>query len=97
MLWLPIVIAILLLVVDSSMLFMSRSHAMRMQDADRLYSVGQFTGEREDSDSQGAKLCAVTTARAVAKCNGDDDRKRRRRADPGDHEIREIARSDFWG
>ena len=44
-LWLPIVIAILLLVVDSSMLFMSRSHAMRvLQDTNRLYSVGQFTG-----------------------------------------------------
>ncbi|MBN8632183.1 MAG: hypothetical protein J0L76_15175 [Rhodobacterales bacterium] len=45
MLWLPIVVAILLLVVDSSMLFMSRSHAMRViQDTNRLYSVGQFTG-----------------------------------------------------
>ena len=44
-LWLPIVVAILLLVVDSSMLFMSRSHAMRvLQDTNRLYSVGQFTG-----------------------------------------------------
>jgi Flp pilus assembly protein TadG len=44
-LWLPIVIAILLLIVDSSMLFMSRSHAMRvLQDTNRLYSVGQFTG-----------------------------------------------------
>lgn len=44
-LWLPIVMAILLLVVDSSMLFMSRSHAMRvLQDTNRLYSVGQFTG-----------------------------------------------------
>lgn len=44
-LWLPIVIAILLLIVDSSLLFMSRSHAMRvLQDTNRLYSVGQFTG-----------------------------------------------------
>lgn len=44
-LWLPIVMAILLLVVDSSMLFLSRSHAMRvLQDTNRLYSVGQFTG-----------------------------------------------------
>lgn len=44
-LWLPIVIAILLLIVDSSMLFMSRSHAIRvLQDTNRLYSVGQFTG-----------------------------------------------------
>ena len=44
-LWLPIVIAILLLIVDSSMLFMSRTHAMRvLQDTNRLYSVGQFTG-----------------------------------------------------
>jgi Flp pilus assembly protein TadG len=44
-LWLPIVMAILLLVVDSSMLFMSRSHAIRvLQDTNRLYSVGQFTG-----------------------------------------------------
>lgn len=44
-LWLPIVIAILLLIVDSSMLFMSRTHAIRvLQDTNRLYSVGQFTG-----------------------------------------------------
>ena len=44
-LWLPIVIAILLLIVDSSMLFMSRTHAMRvLHDTNRLYSVGQFTG-----------------------------------------------------
>jgi Flp pilus assembly protein TadG len=44
-LWLPIVMAILLLIVDSSMLFMSRSHAIRvLQDTNRLYSVGQFTG-----------------------------------------------------
>lgn len=45
-LWLPIVILILLLIVDASMLFMSRSHAIRvLQDTNRLYSVGQFTGE----------------------------------------------------
>ncbi|MDP3194978.1 TadE/TadG family type IV pilus assembly protein [Tabrizicola sp.] len=44
-LWLPIVLAILLLIVDSSMLFMSRTHAIRvLQDTNRLYSVGQFTG-----------------------------------------------------
>jgi Flp pilus assembly protein TadG len=44
-LWLPIVVLILLLIVDSSMLFMSRSHAIRvLQDTNRLYSVGQFTG-----------------------------------------------------
>jgi Flp pilus assembly protein TadG len=44
-LWLPIVVLILLLIVDSSMLFMSRSQAMRvLQDTNRLYSVGQFTG-----------------------------------------------------
>lgn len=44
-LWLPLVLAILLLIVDSSMLFMSRTHAIRvLQDTNRLYSVGQFTG-----------------------------------------------------
>lgn len=44
-LWLPIVVAILLLIVDASMLFMGRTHAMRvLQDTNRLYSVGQFTG-----------------------------------------------------
>lgn len=45
-LWMPIVVLILLLIVDSSMLFMSRTHAIRvLQDTNRLYSVGQFTGE----------------------------------------------------
>ncbi|MGL4235704.1 TadE/TadG family type IV pilus assembly protein [Tabrizicola sp.] len=44
-LWLPIIVLVLLLIVDSSMLFMSRSHAIRvLQDTNRLYSVGQFTG-----------------------------------------------------
>ena len=44
-LWLPIIFLILLLIVDSSMLFMSRSQAIRvLQDTNRLYSVGQFTG-----------------------------------------------------
>lgn len=44
-LWMPLVIMILLLIVDSSMLFMSRTHAIRvLQDTNRLYSVGQFTG-----------------------------------------------------
>jgi len=45
-LWLPLVLLILLLITDSSMLFMSRSHAIRvLQDTNRLYSVGQFTGD----------------------------------------------------
>ncbi|MES2539369.1 MAG: TadE/TadG family type IV pilus assembly protein [Pseudomonadota bacterium] len=44
-LWMPIVVMILLLIVDASMLFMSRTHAIRvLQDTNRLYSVGQFTG-----------------------------------------------------
>jgi Flp pilus assembly protein TadG len=44
-LWMPVVLMILLLIVDASMLFMSRSHAIRvLQDTNRLYSVGQFTG-----------------------------------------------------
>lgn len=45
-LWVPLVVMILLLVVDASMLFMARSHAMSvLQDTNRLYSVGQFTGD----------------------------------------------------
>lgn len=48
-LWVPLVLAILLLVVDSSMLFMSRTHAIRvLQDTNRLYSVGQFTGTQTE-------------------------------------------------
>lgn len=48
-LWVPLVVAILLLIVDSSMLFMSRTHAMRvLQDTNRLYSVGQFTGDSDE-------------------------------------------------
>ncbi len=45
-LWVPLVVMVLLLVVDASMLFMTRSHAIRiLQDTNRLYSVGQFTGD----------------------------------------------------
>jgi Flp pilus assembly protein TadG len=45
-LWVPLVIMVLMLIVDASMLFMTRSHAMRvLQDTNRLYSVGQFTGD----------------------------------------------------
>jgi Flp pilus assembly protein TadG len=44
-LWLPIVVMVLLLIVDASMLFMGRTQAIRvLQDTNRLYSVGQFTG-----------------------------------------------------
>ncbi len=44
-LWLPLVVMILLLIVDASMLFMGRTQAIRvLQDTNRLYSVGQFTG-----------------------------------------------------
>lgn len=45
-LWVPIVVLILTLIVDASMLFMGRTHAIRvLQDTNRLYSVGQFTGD----------------------------------------------------
>lgn len=48
-LWLPIVVMILLLIVDASMLFMGRTQAIRvLQDTNRLYSVGQFTGSSSD-------------------------------------------------
>lgn len=60
-LWLPIVILILLLIVDASMLFMSRSQAIRvLQDTNRLYSVGQFTGETVDERLSKAEEYALS-------------------------------------
>lgn len=59
-LWVPLVIMILLLVVDASMLFMTRSHAMRvLQDTNRLYSVGQFTGATADERLEKAEDYAL--------------------------------------
>lgn len=60
-LWLPIVILILLLIVDASMLFMSRSQAIRvLQDTNRLYSTGQFTGETLDERLGKAEAYALS-------------------------------------
>lgn len=65
-LWLPIVMLILLLIVDSSMLFMSRSHAMRvLQDTNRLYSVGQFTGTAAERITK-AQNYALTRLRGLS-------------------------------
>ncbi|MBA3908876.1 MAG: hypothetical protein C0524_03100 [Rhodobacter sp.] len=48
-LWLPIVILVLTLIVDASMLFMGRTQAISvLQDTNRLYSVGQFTGDASE-------------------------------------------------
>lgn len=70
-LWLPIVIAILLLVVDSSMLFMSRSHAMRvLQDTNRLYSVGQFTSNQKDIEAARAERLAKARDYALSRLRG---------------------------
>ncbi|WP_374642525.1 TadE/TadG family type IV pilus assembly protein [Tabrizicola sp.] len=60
-LWLPIVLLILLLIVDASMLFMSRSQAIRiLQDTNRLYSTGQFTGETLDEKLAKAEAYALS-------------------------------------
>jgi Flp pilus assembly protein TadG len=70
-LWLPIVMAILLLVVDSSMLFMSRSHAMRvLQDTNRLYSVGQFTSNQQDIEAARAERLAKARDYALSRLRG---------------------------
>jgi Flp pilus assembly protein TadG len=65
-LWLPILFLILLLIVDASMLFMSRSHAIRvLQDTNRLYSVGQFTGEVDEKIMQ-AEAYALAKLRRLS-------------------------------
>ena len=65
-LWMPIVLLILLLIVDASMLFMSRSHALRvLQDTNRLYSVGQFTGTTAERITQ-AQTYALNRLRGLS-------------------------------
>jgi len=67
-LWLPIVILILLLIVDASMLFMSRSQAIRiLQDTNRLYSVGQFTSQNPDVDLAKAERLAKAETYALSR------------------------------
>lgn len=67
-LWLPIVILILLLIVDASMLFMSRSQAIRvLQDTNRLYSTGQFTSQNPDIDLAKAERLAKAEAYALSR------------------------------
>lgn len=97
-LWLPLVIAILLLVVDSSMLFMSRSHAIRvLQDTNRLYSVGQFTGTPVERITK-AQNYALSRLRALspsaAVTTTETNRVVRTRATM---ETREIAAIGFLG
>ena len=97
-LWLPIIFLILLLIVDSSMLFMSRSQAIRvLQDTNRLYSVGQFTGTA-------AERIAAAQNYALARLRGlspsatavttENNRVVRTRATM---ETREIAQIGFLG
>lgn len=97
-LWLPIVLAILLLVVDSSMLFMSRSHAIRvLQDTNRLYSVGQFTGTPAERIAK-AQNYALTRLRGLSPSTvvttTETNRVVRTRATM---ETREIAQIGFLG
>ena len=65
-LWLPIVVMILLLIVDASMLFMGRTQAIRvLQDTNRLYSVGQFTGSSAEKLTK-AETYAMKRLRAMS-------------------------------
>jgi len=51
---------VLMLVVDASMLFMTRSHAISvLQDTNRLYSVGQFTGDTAEDRLEKAEDYAL--------------------------------------
>lgn len=97
-LWLPIVLAILLLVVDSSMLFMGRSHAIRvLQDTNRLYSVGQFTGTPAERITK-AQNYALSRLRGLSPSavvtTSESNRVVRTRATM---ETREIAQIGFLG
>lgn len=70
-LWMPLVLAILLLVVDSSMLFMSRTHTIRvLQDTNRLYSVGQFTSNQDDIDAARAERLGKARDYALSRLRG---------------------------
>lgn len=97
-LWLPVVIAILLLIVDSSLLFMSRSHAMRvLQDTNRLYSVGQFTGtpaERIDKAENYALARLTGLSPSATATTVETNRVVRTQATM---ETREIAQIGFLG
>jgi Flp pilus assembly protein TadG len=97
-LWLPIVMAILLLIVDSSLLFMSRSHAMRvLQDTNRLYSVGQFTGTPAEriTQAQNYALARLTGFSPSATATTvETNRVVRTRATM---ETREVAQIGFLG
>lgn len=66
-LWMPLVVLILLLIVDSSMLFMSRTHAMRvLQDTNRMYSVGQFTGDTLEERATKAQAYALARLQGLS-------------------------------
>jgi Flp pilus assembly protein TadG len=105
-LWMPLVVLILLLIVDSSMLFMSRTHAIRvLQDTNRLYSVGEFTGEdtaeklAKAQDYALARLrglspSATVTATEMVTTNEMVNRVVRTRAEL---ETSEIAQIGFLG
>ncbi len=97
-LWLPIVLLILLLIVDASMLFMSRSHAIRvLQDTNRLYSVGQFTGTPVERIAQ-AQTYALNRLRGLSPSatalTTETNRVVRTQATM---ETREIAQIGFLG
>jgi Flp pilus assembly protein TadG len=97
-LWMPIALMILLLIVDASMLFMSRSHAIRvLQDTNRLYSVGQFTGSPAERITQ-AQTYALNRLRGLSPSatavTTETNRVVRTQATM---ETREIAQIGFLG
>ncbi|HLQ19756.1 MAG TPA: TadE/TadG family type IV pilus assembly protein [Tabrizicola sp.] len=97
-LWMPVVMLILLLIADASMLFMSRSHAIRvLQDTNRLYSVGQFTGTTAERLAQ-AQTYALNRLRGLSPSatavTTETNRVVRTQATM---ETREIAQIGFLG
>ena len=98
-LWVPLVVMILLLIVDASMIFMTRSHALSvLQETNRLYSVGQFTGDTvadrldEAEDYALARLTPFSSSATVVST--ETDRVIRTEATL---ETSEIAQIGFLG
>lgn len=65
-LWMPIFIAALCLIVDATMIFSNRTHALRVvQDANRSFAIGRLTTAEETESYISARISNLSPSATI--------------------------------
>ncbi len=65
-LWLPLFMAFVCMIVDATMIFSNRAHALRIvQDANRSFAIGRLTSTSETEDYVSARLANLSPSATV--------------------------------